>query len=184
MHLIPLQYRLLLDGAAHRSFTKDKITKPPLRGLDGIKYQFGYPGWIFERIAERFRGGGARNVRGYVYIYIRTYLPIICAAYLLAPEPVPTALIRVDDVLALSLNCSDTAAKESLSFSPSSSPSLALLLFYRRSWRTRARARDHSGFIFLFLPFFFPWLSSSSRPRPAHIRAADAQVGRATTSLA
>lgn len=40
----------------------------------------------------------------------------ICAAYLCkrAPEPVLTTLIRVDDVLAVSLNCSNTVAKRSL----------------------------------------------------------------------
>lgn len=32
--------------------------------------------------------------------------------YLRASEPVPATLIRVDDVLAVSLNCSDMAAKE------------------------------------------------------------------------
>lgn len=73
-----------------------------------------------------------------------------------APEPVPTTLIRVDDVLAVSLNCSDTVAKKylslpfSFSFFPSSTMPVA---------RSRRRRRSRPNRPCLFLARF------SSRPR-------------------
>jgi len=64
--------------------------------------------------------------------------------YLHSPEPVPAALIRVDDVLAVSLNCSDTAAKESLSLSLS----LSLSHLGGPDGRARVRGDDSNGLAF------------------------------------
>lgn len=60
------------------------------------------PGSIFEKLAI-LRSWTERNA---------SVDTISERAYLRAPEPVPATLIRVDDVLAVSLNCSDTVARE------------------------------------------------------------------------
>jgi len=66
----------------------------------------------------------------------------VCATtYLRTPEPVPATLIRVDDVLAVSLNCSDTAAQESLflSFSRPDNARAAALSFSHNFHRRDAQ---------------------------------------------
>lgn len=76
-----------------------------------------------------------------------------------APEPVPTTLIRVDDVLAVSLNCSERE-KENISYTAIRGDSFLSPFLASKSWTAR-RAKSVARAI--LGPTLSPTLTRSSR---------------------